>query len=80
MGLPRFWGCVEGGGAESIIGPDAGGSKRNEDSFLGAAPGEPKKLGVLWSFAYYILLVAGAALWWKYLWILSASEMQLLEL
>jgi prenyl protein peptidase len=71
MGFPRFWGKVEAG--ESVIGPDFGEGKREDDQ---AKTGE---LGVAWSVVYYALLVVGAVGWWKYLWPLTASEMALVS-
>jgi prenyl protein peptidase len=62
MGLPQVWGRVE-----------------PESSWPGGngAPGDAKgrrRHTILWSVAYYVLLVAGAVMWWRNLWILSESE------
>lgn len=36
--------------------------------------GGGRRPSILWSAAYYMLLVAGAVLWWRNLWALSESE------
>ncbi|KAG0648447.1 Prenyl -specific endoprotease 2 [Hyphodiscus hymeniophilus] len=71
MGFPRFWGRVTAG--DDLPEPEFGGSKRSEDR----NPTSNGKLGILWSFAYYILLVVGALSWWHYLWSLTSSELAL---
>jgi prenyl protein peptidase len=71
MGFPRFWGRVTA--AETVIGPDLGETKRSED----LKPNSDSKLGILWSFAYYILLVVGSVSWWHFLWPLTASDLAL---
>lgn len=78
MGLPRFWGRLEGGGAETIIGPDVGADQdgRDEGQVLFRAP---KELGVSWTVAYYTLLVTGAVGFYKYFWILTESGNALAE-
>lgn len=77
MGFPRFWGQVtRGNSADTVIGPDVGASKRSEDAKSPAANGE---LGIAWSVVYYALLFVGAYFWWKYLWILSGSELALVK-
>jgi prenyl protein peptidase len=58
MGLPQVWGRVER--------PPKDGEQLRE--------GSGKRASILWSVAYYVLLVAGAVLWWKNLWRLSESE------
>lgn len=68
MGFPRFWGRVTAG--ETDAEPNLGETKRSEDRDVE----DVGRLGILWSFAYYILLVVGAVSWWHYLWILTASE------
>lgn len=76
MGLPRVWGMV---GGEVIEGGVVGGpvrgkedkDRRNEDA---------QKLGLAWTTAYYITLVAGAVAWWKALWLLSESERELMKI
>ena len=75
MGLPRFWGRLEGG-ESTVIGPDVGESKRSEDK---KAPASSGKLGVLWTVAYYIFLVIGAVGWYKFLWRLTESKSALVK-
>jgi prenyl protein peptidase len=77
MGLPRFWGRVEGGGAESVMGPDSGGDQGKRDESEG--PSSRVKLGIFWTIAYYTLLVIGAVGFYKYLWVLTESGSALLE-
>lgn len=69
MGFPRFWGRLSAG--ESIIGPDIGEGKRSEDR---SSQTLTRQLGILWTVAYYLLLVVGAISWWKLLWVLTQSE------
>jgi prenyl protein peptidase len=71
MGLPRFWGRVTAG--DSLANSELGTRKRTEDR----DPAPDDRLGILWSFVYYILLVAGAVSWWHYLWPLTASDLAL---
>lgn len=62
-GLPRFWGRLTA--PETI--PEFGEAKKSEDG-LGA-----RDLSVVWTIAYYMLLVGGAYYWWNYLWLLTES-------
>jgi len=62
-GLPRFWGRLTT--PETI--PEFGEAKKSEDG-LGA-----RDLSVVWTIAYYMLLVGGAYYWWNYLWLLTES-------
>ena len=55
-----------------MMDPELGETKRSEDK-----KANDGRLGILWSFAYYILLVVGAVSWWRYLWPLTESEMAL---
>ncbi|KAK4137367.1 Abi-domain-containing protein [Trichocladium antarcticum] len=72
MGLPQVWGRVEpvpvlaGGDI-----PDTEGRNGGKRALRGAP-------SILWTVAYYVLLVSGAVLWWKNLWVLSESENALL--
>jgi prenyl protein peptidase len=68
MGFPRFWGKVTAG--DTIAEPELGETKRSEDRKTST----DGRIGILWSFAYYILLVVGAVSWWHYLWPLTSSE------
>ena len=65
MGLPRFWGRVEG--------PD---SATSHDKRRGVGQ-NTTRLNILWSVAYYIVLVAGAVLFKQNFWSLTESEMRL---
>jgi prenyl protein peptidase len=65
MGLPRVWGRVEAWEEDD---EDEGGG------------GGAARLGLGWSVAYYVLLVAGAVGFRKGLWVLTASERRLAEL
>lgn len=72
MGLPQVWGRVEpvpvlAGGDIGEFGAAAGGRKKDS------------RPSILWSVAYYLLLVVGAVLWWKNLWVLTESENALVE-
>jgi prenyl protein peptidase len=71
MGFPRFWGRVTSG--DTLIGPDVGDGKRDENGTMSSNG----KLGLLWTIAYYVLLVVGAVAWRKLLWQLTESESKL---
>ena len=82
MGLPRLWGRVEST-QEVFIGPPGPSNLKKEDSNPqkdGAypAPGtgglSNPPLGITWTVAYYLLLVAGAYGFWKNLWVLTESK------
>ncbi|OWO99907.1 hypothetical protein B2J93_6962 [Marssonina coronariae] len=72
IGLPRLWGRVTV--AEAVMARDVGEGKRSEDS-----PGRPidGQLSIVWSIAYYVLLVLGAVSWGKCLWPWTESDMAL---
>lgn len=80
MGLPQVWGRVEldddddDGDLDSDPGNGNGnGGGNGNGSGIGAA-GRRKRPSILWSVAYYVLLVSGAVLWWRNLWVLSESD------
>jgi prenyl protein peptidase len=73
-GLPRLWGRLEG--AETVIGPDVGQSKKIEDKMPSAAAGQ---LGVAWTVTYYVLLVTGAYGFYKFLWTWTESPNALVK-
>lgn len=73
MGLPRVWGRVTAGESASME-RGYGEGKRSED---GPGRDEDGKLSIVWTIAYYFLLVVGAISWWKYLWPLTESELAL---
>lgn len=97
MGLPRFFGRVHGpdasdsevdtAGAEPLMGPDTGGTKRDDDATQGPRDGsnllaqdmEPQEIGLVWTLAYYILLVVGAYGFYRYFWVLTESKNALVE-
>ncbi|KAK4242592.1 hypothetical protein C8A03DRAFT_29186 [Achaetomium macrosporum] len=69
MGLPQVWGRVEPEPVPVMAGGDTGGGAAG-----GLAKGRGKgRPSILWTVAYYVLLVAGAVLWWRNLWVLSES-------
>jgi len=74
MGFPRFWGRVSAG--DTVMGPDVGEGKRSEDGIISNG----RRLNVLWTAAYYILLVVGVVAWRKFLWQLTDSELTLTKL
>lgn len=59
-----------------MLDPEQGELKRSEDKKVN----NDGRLGILWSFAYYILLVVGAISWWHFLWPLTESELALTKL
>jgi len=73
MGLPRVWGRVTAGEPVSME-RGYGEGKRSED---GPGRDEDGKLSIVWTIAYYVLLVLGAISWWNYLWPLTESELAL---
>jgi prenyl protein peptidase len=79
MGLPRFWGRVRVQASEPI-GPSRP-KKDDEDPLQKAEPSKKAKqadTALLWTAAYYILLVAGAYGFWKSLRPLTESGEQAL--
>ncbi|ERS97163.1 prenyl protein peptidase [Sporothrix schenckii 1099-18] len=67
MGLPRFWGRVQRN-------PDSGGNGASSS----AQP--PQSHGsLLWTIAYYILLVTGAIYWYQHLWSQTESPLALVS-
>ncbi|CCU77330.1 CaaX prenyl proteinase Rce1 [Blumeria hordei DH14] len=71
MGLPRIWGTVRDD--QTGIHEGVGEIKR------GHAFGRRKISTFLYTMAYYVLLVAGAYGWGKYLWKLTSSPNKLIE-
>jgi prenyl protein peptidase len=68
-GLPRFWGRVE---AAESIGPPVTRSKEDPDDIKVGVRGD-EGLGIGWTVAYYVLLVAGAVGFAQGLWPLTES-------
>ena len=76
MGLPRVWGRVGGVVIEGgVVGGPIRGKEDTDRKFGGA-----QKIGLAWTAAYYITLVAGAVVWWKALWVLSKSKRELMKI
>ena len=71
QGLPRVWGRLEG--PETLIGPDLGGDNKRREDETSIRVGKGR-LNILWTVAYYVLLVVGAVSWWKCLWVLTESS------
>ncbi|KAI1115033.1 CaaX protease [Nemania sp. NC0429] len=71
MGLPRLWGRVEPTSDDDDDGDGADGDRDRDGGK--AAPGNARP-SVLWSVAYYVLLVGGAVGWWRNLGVLTASD------
>ena len=55
---------------EALIGPDLGEGKKTEDR----ASAQNAQLSVVWTLAYYVLLVVGAVSWYKFLWPMTESS------
>ena len=66
MGLPQVWGRVGAGQEQQAVGN--GGAQQRKGAGAGKRP------TVLFTLVYYVLLVAGAVMWWRNLWVLSESE------
>ncbi|KAL1964239.1 hypothetical protein VTN77DRAFT_7197 [Rasamsonia byssochlamydoides] len=71
-GLPRLWGRVEAG--IPISPPQLRGKDDTDVSKLQVAGG---RLGIGWTIAYYVLLVAGAVGFYRLLWPLTQSSLAL---
>ncbi|RDL35173.1 Uncharacterized protein BP5553_07104 [Venustampulla echinocandica] len=71
MGFPRFWGRLSAG-EETVIGPDVGNDRRDgKDAARTTTDGS---LGLIWTIAYYVLLVIGAVSWKQLLWRWTESK------
>lgn len=78
-------------GAEPLMGPDTGdatgGTKRDDDASQGRTGGPsllaqnmgPQEIGLVWTLAYYVLLVVGAYGFYRYFWVLTESKNALVE-
>ena len=74
MGLPQVWGRVEP--LPVLAGGDVGedeGDGGHRDGRGGGGGNGGGRPSILWTVAYYVLLVAGAVLWYRNLWVLSES-------
>lgn len=81
QGLPRFWGRVgEGLGAGAVRVAESKRNQMTEATSVGdgtkafKAGSEEQDLGIQWTVAYYILILAGATGFWKMLWPLTESD------
>lgn len=70
-GLPRFWGRVEA--VETISPPMTRGKEDSDDDVKIGVTGNSGELGIGWTVAYYVLLVAGAVGFAQGLWPLTES-------
>jgi prenyl protein peptidase len=76
MGLPQVWGRVEPE-VEAVVEVPVmvGGDVGEGDGLLRRSSrrdvGRPS---ILWTVAYYVLLVGGAVMWYRNLWVLTESE------
>ncbi|OAA57866.1 CaaX prenyl proteinase Rce1 [Niveomyces insectorum RCEF 264] len=93
MGLPRVWGRVQraplAAAGDAAIHNASGAAVRGKDdddnanAAAAAAPVRPSPARtrdgstILWTLAYYVLLVAGAVFWYRNLWSLTESPLAL---
>ena len=76
MGLPRVWGKVGGVTIEGgVVGAPVRGKEDEDRNDLWEKP-----LGIGWTVAYYLVLIAGAVTWWKGLWALTESNEALVKM
>jgi prenyl protein peptidase len=82
MGLPQVWGRVEppsaAEGSMSAPGPvmaggDVGEGEGGGERRAGGGSSSSRRPSILWTVTYYVLLVAGAVVWYRNLWVLSES-------
>ena len=76
-GLPRVWGRIE---SSAFIGPpgrDRPERGKEDQDQVQVAGG---RLGIHWTVAYYVLLVAGAVGFYQALWLLTESKRPLAKL
>lgn len=80
MGLPRVWGRVQPPGGEGgdddvavAVAPREGGER-------GSGATTAKRPTLLWTVAYYCLLVGGALTWYRNLWRLTTSPQALVPM
>ncbi len=70
-GLPRVWGRVEGG---AIIGPVGKEKRERGKEYKDNIQVAGGRLGIHWTVAYYVLLVAGMVGFYRGLWPLTESH------
>ena len=75
-GLPRVWGRVEGGAIIGPVGKERRERRKEDEDVVQVAGGH---LGVRWTVAYYLLLVAGIVGFCKGLWPLTESQRPLAD-
>ena len=76
LGLPRLWGKVGENVGERMEGKEGGGAGTREKVDFEVAAG---RLGVEWTVAYYLVLVAGVVGFWQAFWVLTESEHRLVD-
>lgn len=72
QGFPRFWGRLSAG--EYVTSPATREDKRTEHRDI---QWTGVQLSIIWTVAYYLLLVVGSISWWKLLWTLTESDSSL---
>jgi len=81
MGLPRLWGRA--GAIEPRVSPDNKEEqiRKTEENKASAVKVNVagSRLGIVWTVAYYVILVAGAVGFWKELRILTESSSALIH-
>ncbi|KAK4247748.1 hypothetical protein C7999DRAFT_31823 [Corynascus novoguineensis] len=82
MGLPQVWGRVEPVQTSATFVPvlmaaeDVGeeAERQHPQHRAEVQRGKTSRPSIMWTITYYVLLVAGAVLWYKNLWVLSESD------
>ncbi|KAK3322351.1 hypothetical protein B0H66DRAFT_495205 [Apodospora peruviana] len=73
MGLPQLWGRVQPPPPPSVISDPI--TRRPDPTkargATGGATTPARKASLLWTVSYYSLLIVGAVLWWRNLWVLT---------
>ena len=75
LGLPRLWGKVGESVAEQVEEEGGGAEKRKRAGFEVAVG----TLGVEWTVAYYLVLVAGVLGFWQGFWVLTESGHRIVD-
>ena|SRR6266516_3378232 len=81
IGLPRFWGRLEG--VTPLIGPPMSAQdkdRQRKNCAENRDNGQIQQMSVIWTVVYYILSVIGAVWFWKMLWVLTKSPAALIDL
>jgi prenyl protein peptidase len=74
MGLPRLLGLVGEASDHDMLETDVSVSGDSTQ----AGP-RSRQLCIIWTSAYYVLLVSGAVMFWKLRWSLTASNLALIQ-